>query len=157
MMDDKSQSLEISFAPPSSGWITIGLSTPETTFVQSFSHIYPSLEQLCAALCEVGTGLPARSVTLLLEPTELDLRIDPTSKDEVLLTLRLFKGRGRSAVEDPVFTYVGPARDLVARFWRALRRLQTSLPAEKFMAEWHTPFPELEMTALTTLVTSWKE
>jgi hypothetical protein len=62
-MDNKSQSLEVSFAPPSSGWITVRLSTLK---------------------------LP-------------------------------------------------------------------SLPAEKFAAEWHTPFPELEMTALTKLVGSWKE
>jgi hypothetical protein len=156
LVGKRSRDLEVSFEPPSSGWLTIRLSTPQATLVQSFSHIYPTLEQLCAALCEVGTGVPARSVALLLEPAELEIRIEPTSTGESMLAIRLFEGRGRHAVVDSVFTYIGLTRDLVTRFWRALRRLQASLTAEEFAAAWHAPFPEREMAGLTKLVESWK-
>lgn len=148
--------LEVTFDAPHAGGFTMRIATAEAEFTENFSHIYPTLRDLCAGLWEAGKRIPARAVAFLLGPAELELRIEPVQGDRSELTLHLYPDHVRGARSRWMFGCVMPTPALVLAFWRALRRLQTCLPPERFRAEWREPFPDLEMAALTTLVESWK-
>jgi hypothetical protein len=132
------------------------LTCGDRVFGENFSHIFPSLEDLCFALWEAGRGLPTRPANLLLEPSELELRIDPVGGGMSEVAIRVFPGSARAQRRAPVFACIRPTREVVMVFWRALRRLQTSAPRATFEREWRGPFPELGMAALTALVEAWK-
>lgn len=153
-----SKSLDVTLEPPMTGWMTIRLRADTQEFDDSFSHIYPSLEQLCSALCEVAQGFSARAAVFLLEPSELELRFVAESAGRVQLSVLVFPDNLRGLAVKPRvwFVHVGDRRDVVLRFWRALRRLESSIAREAFLQEWGRPFPALEMAALTKIVRSWK-
>lgn len=151
--------LEVSFEPPSAGWITIRLTTATGSFVDSFSHIYASLKNLCLALADLGQGLDARPVVFLLEPVELELRFSSEDASNSVLTALVFPDYRRTIAARPtlLLTHSANTREIILKFWRALRRLQTCLSPEAFAREWREAFPTLAMSALTVLITSWKE
>ena len=62
--------LEVAFTEPADGWIALRLASPGQAYEDSFSHIYPTLDQLCGALCDAASGVAPRHVTFLLEPQE---------------------------------------------------------------------------------------
>lgn len=150
--------LSVSLDPPKAGWIGIRLTAPEGALAERFSHVYSSLEQLCVAVCDVAQGIAARPAILLLEPVEVALRFAPCGADDIELTVSLFPDARRVVGRRPtsVLIHRGRTRDVVRAFWRALRRLETSLPEEAFAREWRAPFPALEMSALTRVVDSWR-
>ncbi len=155
-LDRKATDLKISLDPPVSGWIAMRLTTPQGAFAERFSYVYPSLEQLCAAVCDVAQGIVARPVVLLLEPAEVELAFAPCEPDDTELTVSLFRDRRRGLDRPtPGLAHRGSTRDIVLAFWRALRRLETSLPAAAFARAWGSSFPALEMAALTRVVNSW--
>lgn len=155
-MGSATRPVTVVFDPPSTGGITMQLTTPEDSFGDNFSHIYPTLEDLCAALWEADRQISTRTVVFLLEPAELELRILPLPENKSELSIRVFPGHGRGRQPPPAFACTLPTRALVLTFWRALRRLQTSLPPAEFQREWRGPFPDSAMGALTALVESWK-
>lgn len=138
--------------PPVSGRITFAISTPTDTVVETVSHIYPSLTQLCSVLCDLAERNQAAQVLFLLEPLELELRIIPKGDGESELRLAILSRSVGGPRSDAVLNYTSETPDLVLIFWRALRRLQTSLTPERFEQEWREPFPQLEMMALTRLL-----
>ena len=148
--------LEVTFSAPKSGWIGLRVSAPGVLYEDSFSHIYPTLEQLCGALCDVAGGVQARRVTFLLEPEELELSFSPVHAEETGLTANLYPDHRRHSGTraTQVFELRAPPTDLVLTFWRALRRLQTCLPASDFEREWREPFPEGAMDLLTSIIKS---
>jgi hypothetical protein len=150
--------LSVAFDPPKSGWIGICLTAPEGELAERFSYVYSSLEQLCVAVCDVAQGIEARPAVLLLEPAEVELRLAPCPAEDIELTVSLFPDARRGVGRRPTSALVhrGRTRDIVLAFWRALRRLETSLPEEAFAREWRTRFPALEMSALTRVVDAWR-
>jgi hypothetical protein len=150
--------LSVAFDPPKSGWIGIRLTAPEGELAERFSYVYSSLEQLCVAVCDAAQGIQARPAILLLEPVEVELRFAPCGADDTELTVSLFPDARRVAGRRPTSALIhrGRTRDMVRAFWRALRRLETSVPEEAFAREWRSPFPALEMSALTRVVDSWR-
>lgn len=153
MTDD----LEISFSPPSAGWINISLHAAAGKLVESFSYVRPSLADLCASLCDLGGGRPARPVVLDLEPDELELRFEPATADRTTLRVLGFRDQRRGPTADPttILVHEADTRALVTKFWRALRRLETALPEDEFVRAWRKPFPTAELKALGELVESW--
>lgn len=147
----RTDSLTVEFSPPSSGWIEMRLANSTGEVRAPASHIYPSLQQLCACACDLDSGRPGRRVVFLLEPDELDLSTAAHDADAVELLVTRFKDRHRQdgAV---VFSHVAPPRALVLTLWRSLRRLQTCVPAETFAREWRGSFPDSDMAGLTRLV-----
>lgn len=144
--------LRISFDLPEHGWLGISFAHGDHAYEDSFSHIYPSLTDLCHAACDVACGYPARRVAFLLEPAELELSLPSVSAPS--LTVTRFHGRLR-APSDPgrrVFDSVIAPHDAVLACWRALRRLQTSLTTEDFTSRWREPFPEAPMRSLAQAV-----
>jgi hypothetical protein len=146
--------LEITFTQPESGWIGLRLSGPDATFEGSFSHIYPTLEQLCGGLCDVAAGASARRVTFLLEPAELELRISFIGGDDAELTVDLYSDGRRypGARSSRVFEFCGPRSAILLPIWRALRNLETCLPASDFERAWREPFPQMAMASLTRII-----
>ena len=146
-------SLTVEFSRPSSGWIEIRLANSTGEVRAPASHIYPSLQQLCAHACDLASGRPGRRVVFLLEPDELELSTvaHDADADAVELLVTRFQGR-RSGDGAVVFSHVAPPRALALTLWRSLRRLQTSVPAETFAREWREYFPDSDMAALTRLV-----
>ena len=145
--------LEVSFSAPSSGWIVLRLEGNGCRFEDSFSSIYPSLEDLCGACCDAVTGIQARRVKFLLEPSELEFAISPVGED-LHLSADVFPDHRRysEARSSRVFELCAPRPALVLPFWRALRKLQTCLEPGDFEREWREPFPETAMASLTALV-----
>jgi len=150
--------LSVAFDPPRAGWIGVRLTAPEGEFAERFSHVYSSLEQVCVAVSDAGQGLDAPPAVLLLEPAEVELKLAPCGPDDTELTVSVFPDTRRGVGRRPTSALVhrGRTRQMVQAFWRALRRLETSLPADAFAREWRSPFPTLEMSALTRLVESWR-
>ena len=145
--------LRLSFDLPEHGWLGITFSHGDLVYSDSFSHIYPSLQGLCDAACDVVNGYPARPVFFFLEPAELELRFEQRGS-QIALALTLFRNRLRppTALGTPVFEALVEPPTAVLACWRALRQLQSSLPAEEFEARWREPFPEGSMLSLTTAV-----
>jgi hypothetical protein len=145
---------EITFTEPESGWIGLRLSGPDAVFEESFSHIYPTLEQLCGGLCDVAARASARRVTFLLEPAELELGISFIDGGDAQLTVDLYADRRRypGARSARVFEFRGPPSAIVLPIWRALRKLETCLPASDFERAWREPFPQMAMASLTRII-----
>lgn len=145
---------EVAFTEPSAGWIGLRVTAEGALFDDSFSHIYPSLEQLCAALCDAIAGVQARRVTFLLEPAELELVISPTGVETAHLAADLYSDSRRfpGARSTRLFEFRAPPSAIALPFWRALRRLQTYLPMTDFEREWREPFPVRAMASLTSLL-----
>lgn len=149
--------LAIAFSPPSAGWINITLQSSAGKLVESFSYVRPSLTELCASLCDLGEGRPARPVVLDLEPDELELRFEPAAAGRTTLRVLGFRDQRRGPAADPstILVHEADTRALVTAFWRALRRLETALPEDEFVRAWRKPFPTAEMKVLGMLVDSW--
>lgn len=145
-------SLSVAFDEPDAGWIRLDVGAGEQRFSDTFSHVYPSLKDLCSALCDVVNGVPSRPAVFLLGAPEIELRISPEANDGTRLVIRLFPDRRRDRAGEAVLETKASARSVVMTFWRALRRLQTSLPGSEFEARFREPFPDLEMASLTRLI-----
>jgi hypothetical protein len=145
---------EVAFTEPGAGWIGLRVTAEDVLFDDSFSHIYPSLEQLCGALCDAIAGVQARRVTFLLEPAELELVISPTDEETAHLAADLYSDSRRfpGARSSRLFEFHAPPSAIALPFWRALRRLQTYLPMSDFEREWHDPFPVRAMASLTSVL-----
>jgi hypothetical protein len=145
---------EVVFTEPESGWIGLRLSGPDAVFEESFSHIYPTLEQLCGGLCDVAAGTSARRVTFLLEPAELELGISFINGGDAQLTVDLYADRRRypGVRSSRVFQFRGPRSAIVLPIWRALRKLETCLPPSDFERAWREPFPQIAMASLTRII-----
>lgn len=155
-MGSRKKLLHVSFDPPAVGGITMRMEAGDMEFVENCSHIYPTLEQLCAGLWEAGRGLEVRPVVFYLEPAELEMRVRVEASGESTLELHWFPGRARIRSGSVVFAARSLTRELVFEFWRALRRLETSLSPEAFRRQWGGPFPTAEMHALNRLVEAWR-
>lgn len=153
---EKPSRLHVAFDEPSAGWLAIEVRTADQHVHDTFSHIYPTLPDLCAALCDALGGIPSRPVTFLLEPAELELTIVPEGPAVSVLRIRMYPDRSRTLTPAPTLEFRGAATAIVLAFWRALRRLQTCLPASQFSERFREPFPELEMASLTRLVAARK-
>lgn len=117
---------------------------------EAFSYIYPSLDQLCDALTDLAHGVQVRQVVFLLEPEELELSFTPR---DTLVNIHIERSPARSSpVRETVFEHLDEPAPIVLTFWRALRRLQTTLQPDEFRANWRSGFPEHEMSALTSIV-----
>jgi len=141
--------LIVAFDEPSDGWLRIELGYEGHLLAEPFSHIYPTLGELCGALCDLVAGHGGRRVVFLLEPAELVLAMTPLDGRTARIGVRLFKDRSRTSDGDLVFEFVGERHEIVLAFWRALRRLQTDLSDSDFEERWRAPFPKLEMASLT--------
>jgi len=146
--------LEVAFSQPASGWIGLRVTAPGVLYEDTFSHIYPTLEQLCGALCDATAGVQSRRVAFPLEPAELELRFSPVDGEGARLTADVYPDHRRypEARSSRAFELSAHRAALVLPFWRALRRLQTCLPAADFEREWREPFPEGAMASLSSMV-----
>jgi hypothetical protein len=153
---NKQQRLHVAFDEPSAGWLAIEVRAGDQRVHENFSYIYPTLPNLCAALCDVLGGGPSRRVTFLLEPDELELTIAPEGQTEMIWRVRTLRDPYRTLTPAPSLELRGAAASIVLPFWRALRRLQTRSTPTTFIERFREPFPELEMAALTRLVAMHK-
>jgi Domain of unknown function (DUF4375) len=146
--------LLVSFTEPTNGWMGLRLGTPRATYEARFSYVYPTLEQLCGALCDVVSGVPTRRVTFLLEPAELELVISSGEGEHAEIILDLFDDRRRypDARRSRVFTFTATRPLIVVPFWRALRTLRARLPPPAFQEAWRGAFPDREMASFTQLL-----
>jgi len=146
--------LDVAFSQPASGWIGLRVTAPGVLYEDRFSRIYPVLEQLCGALCDAASGVQSRRAIFLLEPAELELSFSPVEGEEARLTADVYPDHRRSpeARCSRAFELCAHRAALVLPFWRALRRLQTCLPAADFERGWGEPFPEGAMASLAHLV-----
>lgn len=149
--------LDVAFEEPSEGWLAVEVRTGDQSVHEKFSRLYATLPNLCDALCDALRGRPSRRVTFLLEPAELELSIVREGPTGSVVHLRRFRDRSRTPTPAPILEFHGATTEIVLAFWRALRRLQTCLPASQFHERFHEPFPEREMDSLTWLVTARKE
>jgi hypothetical protein len=76
------------------------------------------------------------------EPAEYEFRF-VTSAGRTRLEVYLFPDAGRlgRGVEAPTAVVEGEAPAIVRAVWRALRRLQGSMPSDEFAGAWGHPFP----------------
>lgn len=145
--------LRVEFNDPSDGWLTITLQGNGRKFSETFSHIYPTLRDLCGALSDMWVGHDSRRVAFLLEPKELELSLASSPDGRCGLSLSAFADRRRTAGTGAlVFRFEGDVAQIVLPFWRALRRLQTTLTESEFEERWRDRFPSFEMASLTELV-----
>ena len=149
---DATPRLIVAFDRPSDGWLMLTLSVDGHQHRVVFSHIYPSLERLCDVLSDAWVGQCWRHATFLEEPAEIDATFQPTMGGLCRVSLVSFPDRRRTETGELLLEFNGTTQEVVLRFWRALRRLQTALPREQFIARWREPFPESAMTSLTVLV-----
>ncbi len=151
--------LKVHFTEPVAGWISLHLSGPTMVYENSFSHIYPTLRQLCCALCDVAGGMSSRTVTFLFEPMEMDLVISAIDAEFVGVFADAFDDHRRciGANLTRVFEASAKRSAVVLAFWRGLRRLQTCLPPQAFQEAWREPFPDLDMLFLTQLVRQFND
>ena len=150
MSERSARRLIVTFDEPANGWSRLELLFNGEVFKEPFSHIYPTLGELCGALCDLLAGHEGRRVVFLLEPAELELTLTPLAGGTARVSLRLFKDRRRTSSDgDLVTEFVGERHEIVLAFWRALRRLQTGLSDSHFEERWRAPFPRLEMASLT--------
>ena len=145
--------LKVEFDQPEHGWLKLELRSEEVLLSDTFSHIYPTLPNLCDALCALASGSYSRPVVFLLEPQELELSFTSHEDQKCIVNVVRFADRGRdSRNREVAFAYSGPSREVVLSFWRALRQLQTCLTEDDFTTSWGEPFPAHEMAALTAAV-----
>jgi hypothetical protein len=145
---------KVAFGEPSGGWLGFEVRSDAEAFSETFSFIYPTLPDLCNALCDVLSGRSPGRVVFLLEPAEVELRLTPLDDSRCSLRLCTFTDSRRTSPDGvPVFEMAGETTEIVLTLWRALRRLQTNLSESDFEERWKEPFPKFEMTALTELLT----
>ena len=70
--------LIVAFDEPSDGWLRIELGYEGHLLAEPFSHIYPTLPDLCSALCDLVAGRVARPVVFLVEPAQLEMSMRPS-------------------------------------------------------------------------------
>jgi hypothetical protein len=149
--------LKVEFDQPEHGWLKVELRSAQIELSDTFSHIYPTLPNLCEALCAVAEGKGSRPVVFLLEPQELELSFTSQENQTCIVNAVLFPDRRRDLENgEVVFAHSGSSREVVLAFWRALRQLQTCLPEHEFTVRWREPFPAKEMAALTVAVATIK-
>ena len=144
--------------PPERGSNKFAIATAEQSVSDFASHVYPSLAQLCSAVCSFAEGR-AQTATILLGAAEYDVCFEPQS-DPSLSVVRvvLYRNsqRGRGVTGETVLEHADAVAEIVLPFWRALRSLETSLPADSFRSRWGSEFPHLEMAALGERVDALK-
>jgi hypothetical protein len=149
--------LKVAFDQPEHGWLKLELRSEQVALSDTFSHIYPTLPNLCDALCDVVERREARPVVFLLEPQELELRFVSQGNQTCLVNAVRFPDRRRDSENgEIVFAHSGPTPEVVLSFWRALRQLQTALAEHEFTTQWREPFPARELAALTAAVATIK-
>jgi hypothetical protein len=105
----------VAFSGLSAGWITITLRAGAQEINESFAHVYPTLENLCAALCDLGEGRSARAVVFLLEPEELELRVSSVETDTVSVTVARHRDHRRDGARRAtiVLEFTGATHDVI--------------------------------------------
>jgi hypothetical protein len=143
--------LKVDFEPPENGSIKFTIAVGEQAVSDFATHIYPSLTQLCIALCSFAEGR-AQAATFLLGAPEYDVCFEPRPEPALSkFRVELYPGMSRERGIEPetILEYVGTVSQIVLPFWRALRALESSLSDEEFRSGWGADFPKLEMASLT--------
>ena len=136
--------LKVELVPPKDGWAVLLVS--RGTEVVEFSFSYSprdSVEDLIEAVDRIVTSPGESSVVLRAGPEELDIEF-ARHEDRVDVRLVTYPNstRHRDVPGDERMSFSGNPRLIGKVFWRALRDLQSRIPAPTYLQEWHHPFPE---------------
>jgi hypothetical protein len=134
---------------PDHGWQGIDIRAAGEVLTESFSYIYPSLDDLCGALDDALRGFASRPVVFLLEPAELVLEIRPAEPPASTVRVLLHADGRHARAPEELLTYTGPTREIVRAFWLALRRLETRFPPEEYARRYRREFPSRAVAALS--------
>ena len=111
-----------------------------------------SVADLANALALILKGGPEATVSWNEEPIRYDFRFSQ-SRDGVHVVVMRLRGSGRpSNGGDELLSERGTALDIVRSFWRALRRLESSMPPDEYHAAWGYSFPAAKVKEITALI-----
>jgi hypothetical protein len=135
--------LRLSIEAPAHGWAAVRLTAPGVAL--NFTASYTprdSISDLARAAALTLAGVPEQVVAWNTEPVEYEFRF-MTAAGRTRLEVYAFPDarRLRRGVEAPAAVVEGDAPAIARAVWRALRRLQGSMPADEFAAAWGHPFP----------------
>jgi len=145
--------IRVEFDRPAHGWMGLRVQAGQAVLSVSASAVpRDSIGDLAGAICFVLKGGPEAVVVWNEEPAEYEFRLSKEGED-VRLVVQSFAGGGRRRGGGKQVLAVSGGRLEVCRpFWRALRRLQASMPANEYRAAWGHPFPDAKMSELGLLL-----
>ncbi|MDD9905933.1 MAG: hypothetical protein OXT06_20380 [Rhodospirillaceae bacterium] len=151
--------LKVSLDNVSAGWVAVSFAAGSHEFSDSVSYVTPVFDDLCDALSAVLDGALPRAITLCAEPIEYDVSFLPIEGSQSIRLVILEwpdDGRRSPARSNIIFSMEGSRFSIVYSFWRGLRKLQSSLPAEIFEREWRSAFPDEAFAKLTQRIDTIK-
>ena len=111
-----------------------------------------SIGDIAGAIALLLKGGSEATVTWNEEPTEHDFRFSADG-DGARLTVTRYPNSSRTkggGVE--VLAIEGDRLEICLPFWRALRRLESSMLQTEYLAAWGRPFPEAKVKEITARV-----
>jgi len=153
-MPDK---IHVEFGRPSSGSMLTTLQVGESSLEVWASYIpYDSITELAGALSLIMKGGPEAKVSWNEEPTEYDFVFTARENDAQLDVFTYPDSSRARRGRKKILSFRGTIIDICQPFWRALRRLETSIPLNEYKAAWGHRFPEGKMREVTELVEQMK-
>lgn len=142
--------IKAAFSKPSNGWMTFDLETPEAHFSFSVSCVPNDfLWELLSALILAKSGVESKALANA-EPHIAEFHFVPTGHDEI--TLQVVEHGGRQRVGMVPFVHCGTTDSIVLPFWRAVKKLQSEISPEEYLAAMKWEFPADQLGRLSQLL-----
>ena len=152
-----SSKLRVEFGLPQHGWISFNIICGDSDFSICASYTpYDSVGALTSAICQIAKGIPEVMVPWNEEPVEHELHF---KGDAALTSFTITSHPDHSRIQgtgQQAFEAHGSRLDICLAFWRALRRLESSLKASDFERAWGHPFPTEKLEELTQIMQRMK-
>ena len=152
-------SLKVVFANPDSHYVDFSIDLDGQGVSESISCIFPIFQDFCTVLAAAAEGIETRPIVLCAEPVEFELHFLPDrDAGAARLVVQEWPDSARSSLETPktVVAMEGSRLEVVAPFWRALRRLQASMPRDLPDGYWKHEFPDDGLEKLTRSIEALK-
>lgn len=135
-----------------SGWLKVELSSGDQNYSFFPSHVpYDSISELVDALLKILDGNDKAVVRWNDEPVEHEFVFEPKG-DQVDFRVYLINETIVGNAREQVFTFSESSPEMVWRFWKALRDMESKQSHEEYEKQWREPFPAWEMAELTRRV-----
>jgi hypothetical protein len=152
-----SESLQVNFESPQSGWMSLSLEAGNQQFLRVVScKPYNSLKDLIESLDTLIIDKRECRIKWNCEPEEFDFQIKLEGEIVKLDVIRFQDHNRLDHTSQIAFSIYSSALDLCVSFWKALRDLRRRIIRDEFDKNWRRPFPHQELNQLTKAIRSQK-
>jgi hypothetical protein len=145
--------MRVELDKPSNGWTRVAVTIDSQTIKVDGSYTpTDSVADLAHVVCKILKGCPEASVTWHDGPEQTDFCFTPAADGTRFSIIQFPRGVRTQHSEVRILDTIIPIHILGKAFWRALRRLESAIPAHEYARAWRHPFPTEKVAEATRLL-----